>query len=128
MADVKMTKMTKKDWFEELKGIVEASDYAQKDEAVAFIDAQIELLDNKAEKAKVRAAAKKAETDELKAVVASLLTEELQTADVIAAKIEGEDVSKQKVVSRLTALVKDGVAVKEQIKVEKDKKMAYKLA
>lgn len=125
MADVKMTK---KDWFEELKGIVEASEYAQKDEAVAFIDAQIELLDNKAEKAKVRAAAKKAETDELKAVVASLLTEELQTADVIAAKIEGEDISKQKVVSRLTALVKDGVAVKEQIKVEKDKKMAYKLA
>jgi hypothetical protein len=125
MADVKMTK---KDWFEELKGIVEASEYAQKDEAVAFIDAQIELLDNKAEKAKVRAAAKKAETDELKAVVASLLTEELQTADVIAAKIEDEDVSKQKVVSRLTALVKDGVAVKEQIKVEKDKKMAYKLA
>lgn len=125
MADVKMTK---KDWFEELKGIVEASEYAQKGEAVAFIDAQIELLDNKAEKAKVRAAAKKAETDELKAVVASLLTEELQTADVIAAKIEDEDVSKQKVVSRLTALVKDGVAVKEQIKVEKDKKMAYKLA
>jgi hypothetical protein len=125
MADVKMTK---KDWFEELKGIVEASEYAQKDEAVAFIDAQIELLDNKAEKAKVRAAAKKAETDELKAVVASLLTEELQTADVIAAKIEDEEVSKQKVVSRLTALVKDGVAVKEQIKVEKDKKMAYKLA
>lgn len=125
MADVKMTK---KDWFEELKGIVEASEYAQKDEAVAFIDAQIELLDNKAEKAKVRAAAKKAETDELKAVVASLLTEELQTADVIAAKIEDEDISKQKVVSRLTALVKDGVAVKEQIKVEKDKKMAYKLA
>lgn len=125
MADVKMTK---KDWFEELKGIVEASEYAQKDEAVAFIDAQIELLDNKAEKAKVRAAAKKAETDELKAIVASLLTEELQTADVIAAKIEDEDVSKQKVVSRLTALVKDGVAVKEQIKVEKDKKMAYKLA
>ena len=125
MADVKMTK---KDWFEELKGIVEASEYAQKDEAVAFIDAQIELLDNKAEKAKVRAAAKKAETDELKAIVASLLTEELQTADVIAAKIEGEDISKQKVVSRLTALVKDGVAVKEQIKVEKDKKMAYKLA
>ena len=125
MADVKMTK---KDWFEELKGIVEASEYAQKDEAVAFIDAQIELLDNKAEKAKVRAAAKKAETDELKAVVASLLTEELQTADVIAAKIEDEEVSKQKVVSRLTALVKDGVAVKEQIKVEKDMKMAYKLA
>lgn len=125
MADVKMTK---KDWFEELKGIVEASEYAQKDEAVAFIDAQIELLDNKAEKAKVRAAAKKAETDELKAVVASLLTEELQTADVIAAKIEDEEVSKQKVVSRLTALVKDGVAVKEQVKVEKDKKMAYKLA
>lgn len=125
MADAKMTK---KDWYEELKGVVAGSDYAQKDEAIEFLDAQIGLLDAKAEKAKERAAAKRAETDELRAAVAAVLTDELQTADVIAAQIEGEDVTKQKVVSRLTALVKDGVAVKEQVKVEKDKKMAYKLA
>ena len=125
MADVKMTK---KDWFAELKGIVEASDYAQKAEAVEFIDAQVALLDAKAEKAKERAAQKKAETDELKAVVAAVLTDELQTADEIAAQVEGEDISKQKVVSRLTALVKDGVAVKEEVKVDSKKKMAYKLA
>lgn len=125
MADAKMTK---KDWFEELKGVVEASNYAQKEDAITFIDAQIELLDNKAEKAKARAAAKKAETDELKVAVASVLTEELQTADDITAQVEGEDVSKQKVVSRLTALVKDGVAVKEQVKTEDGKKMAYKLS
>lgn len=125
MADAKMTK---KDWYEELKGVVAGSDYAQKDEAIEFLDAQIGLLDAKAEKAKERAAAKRAETDELKAAVAAVLTDELQTADAIAAQIEGEDVTKQKVVSRLTALVKDGVAAKEQIKVEKDKKMAYKLA
>lgn len=125
MADVKMTK---KDWFEELKVVVEGSDYAQKEEAMAFIDAQIEALDTKAEKAKARAAAKKAETDELKHVVASLLTEELQTADDILAQIEGEDISKQKVVSRLTALVKEEVAVKEEVKAESGKRMAYKLA
>lgn len=125
MADVKMTK---KDWFAELKGIVEASDYAQKAEAVEFIDAQVALLDAKAEKAKERAAQKKAETDELKAVVAAVLTDELQTADDITAQVEGEDISKQKIVSRLTALVKDGVAVKEEIKVDSKKKMAYKLA
>ena len=125
MAEVKMTK---KDWFAELKGIVEASDYAQKAEAVEFIDAQVALLDAKAEKAKERAAQKKAETDELKGVVASVLTADLQTADEIAAQVEGEDISKQKVVSHLTALVKDGVAVKEEVKTEAGKRMAYKLA
>lgn len=126
MADV--AKMTKKDWFEVLKGIVEASDYENVDGAVEFIDAQVALLDAKAEKAKERAAQKRAESDELKAVVASILTNDFQTADEITAQVEGEDITKQKIVSRLTALVKEGVAVKEETKVDSKKKMTYKLA
>ena len=58
-----MEKMTKMQWFEELKGIVLSSDYAEKDEAVAFIEKQMASLEAKAEKAKEKAAEKKAAGD-----------------------------------------------------------------
>lgn len=125
MAEVKMTKAM---WFEAIKAVVEASEAEQKDEMVAFIDKQVELLTGKAEKAKERAAAKKVAGDELREVVKSLLTDELQVIDEIVAQIEGEDVTKSKVTARLTQLVKAGIAVKEAKMIEKRKVMAYKLA
>lgn len=125
MAEVKMTKAM---WFEAIKAVVEASEAEQKDEMVAFIDKQVELLAGKAEKAKERAAAKKVAGDELREVVKSLLTDELQVIDEIVAQIEGEDVTKSKVTARLTQLVKAGIAVKEAKMIEKRKVMAYKLA
>ena len=39
-----MTKMTKKDWFAEIMTVVSESDYANKDEAITFIEHEIELL------------------------------------------------------------------------------------
>ena len=39
-----MTKMTKKDWFAEIMTVVAESDYANKDEAITFIEHEIELL------------------------------------------------------------------------------------
>ena len=123
MAEVKMTKTM---WFEEIKAIVEASDAEAKDEMTAFIDAQIELLTKKAAKAKERAAARKVEGDELREVVAAVLTDEFQTIDEIVAKIDGEDVTKAKVTARLTQLVKAEMAVKEQVKAGDRKVMAYK--
>ena len=48
-------KMTKAMWFEELKGVVLASEYANKDEAIEFIDKQLETLAGRAAKAKERA-------------------------------------------------------------------------
>ena len=84
----------------------------------------------KAAKAKEKAAEKKAAADELQEKVASVLTDELQPAEDIAAQIEGEDITKGKVVNRLSKLIEAGVAVKEAVKVEgsKTKKMCYKLA
>ena len=124
MADVKMTKTM---WFEEIKAVVEASDVENKEEMLAFIDAQVEQLAKKAEKAKERAATKKVEGDELREVVKSVLTEELQSIDDIVAQIAGEDVTKAKVTARLTQLVKAEVADKEQMKVGDRKVMGYKL-
>jgi len=123
------TKMTKKDWFEVIKGIVEASDNENAAGAVEFIDKQMELLAAKAEKAKERAAKTKAEGDEMRAAVQAVLTEELQTIDEITAQVEGEEITKAKVTARLTQLVKAEVATKDTVKTEDGRKVtAYKLA
>lgn len=123
MADVKMTKAM---WFEAIKAVIEASEAEQKDEMVEFIDAQVELLAKKADKAKERAAAKKVEGDELREVVKSVLTDEFQTIDAIVNQIEGEDVTKAKITARLTQLFKAGLAEKEPVKDGERKVMAYR--
>ena len=120
-------KMTKAMWLEEIKGVIEGSDYERKDEAMEFIDKQLEALAAKAAKAKERAAEKKADGDELRAAVESILTEVPQTIDDIVAQIEGEDITKAKVTARLTALVKAEVAKKEAVKVGSRKVMVYSI-
>lgn len=43
-------KMTKKEWFEVIKAVVKNSEMTNKDGAVAFIEHEIELLNNKSSK------------------------------------------------------------------------------
>ena len=123
-----MEKKTKAMQFAEIKEVIAALEVEGRDEMVAFLDEQIASLAAKAEKAKERAAAKQAKGDELRAVVKSVLTDEVQTIDAIVEQIEGEDVSKAKVTARLSQLVKAGEAVKEMVSVEGRKLTAYKLA
>lgn len=121
-------KLTKKDYYGMLKDIILTSDVDNKEELEAFVDRQIEIIDNKAEKAKERAAEKKAEGDELRAAIKSVLTEDYQSADDILAQLEGEDLSKAKIIARLTQLVNNGDAEKAQAKTEDGKKfMTYRL-
>ena len=127
MSEVK--KVTKKENYEMLLEIVENSNSEIKAELVEFITKQIESIDAKAAKAKEKAAEKRAEGDELRAAVKSVLTDELQTAEMILGQIEGEELTKAKITARLTQLIKAGEAVKEEVKTEEGKKvMAYKLA
>ena len=120
-------KVTKKEYYVMLKEVVENSNSKNKDELVEFIEKQITLLDNKAAKAKERAAEKRAEGDELRALVEATLTDEYQTIADITEQIDNEDVTKAKVTARLTQLVKDGLAVKEEAKTEDGKKvMVYR--
>lgn len=127
MSEVK--KVTKKENYEMLMEIVENSNSEMKAELVDFITKQIESIDAKAAKAKEKAAEKRAEGDELRAAVKSVLTEELQTAETILRQIEGEELTKAKIVARLTQLVKNGEASKEEVKTEEGKKvMAYCLS
>jgi hypothetical protein len=122
-------KITKREMFATIKEIVAASDYADKDAVQEFIDKQVELIDNKAAKAKERAEKVKAEGDALRETVRGFLTDEFQTGDAITAAIGDEEITKSKVVARLTQLVKAEIAVKEEVKGEDGKKrMAYKLA
>lgn len=125
MAEVKVTK---REYFEEIKAIVEATEVENKDEIVEFIDKQIEMLNARAEKAKARAEKTKEAGDELRAAVLAVITEDLQTADEIVAKVEGEDITKAKVVARLTQLVNAELIVKDTVKVDTRKLVAYKLA
>lgn len=120
-------KVTKKEYYVMLKEVVENSNSENKNELVEFIEKQITLLDNKAAKAKERAAEKRAEGDELRALVEATLTDEYQTIADITEQIDNEDVTKAKVTARLTQLVKDGLAVKEEAKTEDGKKvMVYR--
>ena len=126
MADT--IKMTKIDCFEQLAGIVEASDVENKEDILKFIQGSIETLENRKRAAQERAEKKKNEPDELADAIKAVLSEELQTADDIAAQIEGEDVTKQKVVARLTKMVNAGIVRKDSVKTDdKRKVMGYAL-
>lgn len=127
MADT--VKMTKVDYFHQLAEIVENSEVENKEDILKFIEGSIETLENRKKAAQERAEKKKSEPDELSDAVKAVLTNELQTADAIAAQIEGEDVTKQKIVSRLTKMVNAGTVRKDTVKTEdKRKVMGYSLA
>lgn len=119
-------KMTKKDYFEEIKTVLEDA----KETALAEVMAhEIALLENKAIKNKERAEARKIAGDELRDTISNILIDDLQTVDEIVEQIDDEEITKAKVVARLTQLVNLNEAIKEQIKTEDGKKvMAYKRA
>ena len=119
-------KMTKKDYFEEIKTVLEDA----KETALAEVMAhEIALLENKAIKNKERAEARKITGDELRDTISNILIDDLQTADEIVEQIDDEEITKAKVVARLTQLVNLNEAIKEQIKTEDGKKvMAYRRA
>lgn len=122
-------KMTKKDYYSEIKEIIEKTNIAEKDELIEFIDKQVSQIDAKAEKAKERAAEKKVAGDEIRETIKSLLTNEYQTADEITSKINDEEITRAKVIARLTQLVNLNEAEKTDIKTEDGKNLkAYKIA
>lgn len=120
-------RVTKRDIYAD---IITMAREAEREDIVEFCEVQIEQLERKAEKAKERKASKAAAGDALKDAIAAALTEDLQTAADITEKVmdAGDEVTRAKVVARLTKLVKEGVAGKMQVKVDKKKVMAYALA
>lgn len=122
-------KVTKRENFE---AIIAVLNEAGREDLAKVVAHEIELLDNKAAKAKAKAAEKKTEGDALRNAVQAVLTDEFATIKEITDKVEGEDITSAKVQFRLNALVNAGIASKEQVVVgegdSKRKLMAYKLA
>ena len=113
-----MEKITKREMFEAIKATFETGDCKFEPAVVmAFCDKEIASLDAKAAQAKERAAAKKAEADELMVQVREALTDEFQTiADIAAAVAEvNADATVSKVTYRLTKLVEAGDAEKTDV-------------
>ena len=139
-----MEKITKKVRFMQLQDLIaEAEDNFGGDVEFdfrglnEFCANEIAQLDKKAAKAKERAEKNKAKPDELIDLVQAALTNEPQTRDEIveaiqAANPELETATSGRVVTRLTALIKAGIAVKESVTVgepgAKHKVMVYSLA
>lgn len=129
-----MDKVTKREMFNAIKEAVATGEWAyDADVVTAFCDNEISLLDKKAAKAKEAAAKKKAEGDELMSAVQAALGDEFEPISEIAGRIEGEDITVSKVTYRLTQLVKNGVAEKQEIAIpatdggKARKVMGYKL-
>ena len=127
MAEVKVTQ---KELYGQVIAIVEGADVdaAVKAELVEFLTKKVDQIDAKAAKAKEKAAEAKVKGDELRDIVAGLLTDEVQTIDAILAQVDFPEVTKAKVTARLTQLCKANVAVKETVTVDSRKLTAYKLA
>lgn len=128
-----MTKITKRYIYEQLIALSETNEMElSMADLKTFAEKEIAQLDKKAVKAKERAAEKKAEGDALRDAVEATLTDTLQTVADVSAQIEGEDVTVGKIRTRLSELVRLGVAEKETVSVDVDGKsvqrMAYKRA
>ena len=81
-----------------------------------FCDKEIATLDARADKAKERAAQKKAQADEMtEAVYAALSTEDFQTLAAVVKATDGDDVTAGKVQYRLKVLVDTNRAVRGEI-------------
>ena len=119
-------KMTKKEMFGLLLELLETAEVAERDELKNFVAHEIEMIENKAEKAKTYKRKKTA--DVLKEQIYTKLDVlEFRTIHDIVSDFDNADITAAKVSARLTSLVKEGVAIKEEIKIENRKLMGYKL-
>lgn len=133
-------KLTARDKFTALITAMRTGETTIDPETLAqFCEAEIEKLDKKAAKARERAAAKKAESDELTEIVfdalhtAALSSDEFMTRAAIMDALDGkidEDVTINKVGARLNKLVAANRVEKSEVSVERDgkksKMMAYR--
>lgn len=113
-------KMTKKNWFEELKNVVSASEYENKEEALKFLDREIELLNKKSSKNSMTKTQKE-NVEVVKKIKAALGTfEKAVTITELQKTEELSEYSNQK----LSALLKQMVTAGEVVRTE-EKKRAY---
>lgn len=97
------------------------------EDVIAYADKTIAQIHDKAAKAKEAAAKKRADGDALYTAVVEAVGAEYKTVDAITAEVAdaAEDVTRAKVIARLTKAFKDGKVYKAQVKVEGKKVTVY---
>ena len=114
---------SKVEYFEELRTVINAiEDAEQKADLNAFIDAQLAILAKRKESAAVRAAKKREESDALTDTIYDVLTEEFATVDEIVAAVADPEVTRNKVIARLSKLIKAGKVIKDNVVLDDNKK------
>ena len=93
-----------------------------------FAEKKLAQLDKRRDAAAKRAEKKREESDALTEEIYGLLTETPMTIDEIVLALDIEDVTTNKVAARLGKLIKADRVVKEAVRVDKRRKMAYRLA
>ena len=126
---------TKRDFYEAIIKAMETGETnVEPTKIIEFCENEIALLDKKADKAKERAAAKKAEVDELMEKVYAVLSDtEFMTRNAVMDALGDmpEDVSIAKVGARLTKMVNNQTVEKSELTVanaegKKSKVMGYR--
>lgn len=120
--------ITKSAMYDVIAAVLTSADFDEKAEALEFIAHEKDMLAAKSEKAKARAAEKRAESEVVYDKIMGLMTSDLQTIDDILVKLEDESMTPAKVSARVSRLVKAGLVEKESIKVGDKKRMAYRIA
>ncbi len=123
-------KVTKKEVLVAIKAVAEnGADFGEikAEDVIAYVDKTIAQMDAKAVKAKEYGAKKRAEGDVLYTAVIDAIAADPRTIDYITEEVKEtvEDVTRAKVIARLTKAVKEGKAFKAQIKVEGKKVIVY---
>lgn len=119
-------KVTKRDYFAGVRAIVEASTAANKDELIAFIDREVELLNKRNASRTGKPTKKQTENEALVEHIYDVLVDLKEAATINAIQDADEtlsDLSGQKVSALLKKLVDAGRVVKSY-----EKKKAYYLA
>ena len=123
-------KKTKAMYFAELREMIitTVEDQEKQDELLNFIDKQVEALEKRKVAAANRAERKKIESDALTDAILAQIGDNLITVDEIVVALDDENITRNKVTARLGKLFKAGTIVKETVRVEGNKRMAYRLA
>lgn len=118
-------KMTKRDWFEALANIVEASDFADKAGAVEFINHEVDLLNRKSGKSGMT------KTQKENVVICEQIKEALVEAGkpvTISELMAVNDTMTQFSNQKLSALINQMKKAGEVVRTEDKKKAYYSLA
>ena len=110
-------KMTKKEMFGLLLELLETAEVAERDELKNFVAHEIEMIENKAAKAKTYKRKKTA--DVLKEQIYTKLDAlEFRTIHDIVSDFDNADITAAKVSARLTSLVKRVLSLKKKLKLK----------